>query len=341
MYKYVLAVIAVFIQLKCFSQCSYTISSSNGYNVIVKVLPSSIIPSTTNCPYGYNYNAVINYSVTFTGSNIPSSLYTLQGNLTCGSQSLFYDLPNNGGIGSYTTSSNPYISSDGNNIYTTHPNCRAANPSNLNCNSVSIQINGPGITNQTINCSTAVPLPIQLVYFSGSSLANGITLNWQTLTEKNNERFEIEKSVNGINWQVLENIAGSGTSVQLKNYSFLDLKALNGVNYYRLKQIDFDGQFKYSEIIYVFHSFEKPFCSVVWPNPFHSKFNFEIQASEPGKAVYRLFNELGIITQEKSLSYYKGKSEIEITIDDDRKGFYLLEIIFDDENKVHRKILKL
>src|ERR1700742_149682 len=95
-----------FFPLRSASQA--TVHSTTGYTVNMVVIPSTILPSTLSCTWGYNYNVRAGYVVTFTGTNIPSALYTLQGYLTCNSQQNFFSLPLHGGIGTATTTSNSW-----------------------------------------------------------------------------------------------------------------------------------------------------------------------------------------------------------------------------------------
>ena len=79
----------VLLQQYVWSQC--TVTSSDGYSVHIAITPKAIVVPPT-CPFGYTYNVTLDYSITFSGINIPGSLSTLQATLSCGSQTLFYDL---------------------------------------------------------------------------------------------------------------------------------------------------------------------------------------------------------------------------------------------------------
>lgn len=100
----------------------------------------------------------------------------------------------------------------------------------------------------TINC----PLPIELVSFEGRN--NGIynTLNWACATETNNDFFTLERSIDGVNWILVSTIDGAGTSSVGTFYSYNDFSYTRETyNYYRLKQTDFNGDYEYSDIIYI------------------------------------------------------------------------------------------
>ncbi|WP_026904263.1 T9SS type A sorting domain-containing protein [Pedobacter glucosidilyticus] len=91
-------------------------------------------------------------------------------------------------------------------------------------------------------------LPIQLSSFAAQAIDKTILLNWETLSETENASFEIERSVDGISFTKIGSKEGSGTTIALTKYRFVDENPLPGTNYYRLKQLDIDGK---SEILAV------------------------------------------------------------------------------------------
>jgi len=93
------------------------------------------------------------------------------------------------------------------------------------------------------------PLPVRLVDFT-SKCSQGVSrLNWVTASEENNEKFIVEQSNDGKLFESKGEVAGMGNSKELNSYSFEDRNPSYGISYYRLKQVDFDGQFEYSKII--------------------------------------------------------------------------------------------
>tara|TARA_B100000809_G_scaffold148705_1_gene146177 strand:- start:890 stop:2998 length:2109 start_codon:yes stop_codon:yes gene_type:complete len=109
-----------------------------------------------------------------------------------------------------------------------------------------------------------VVLPITLVNFSGVALKNGHNrINWTTSSEINNDYFELEKSENGIDFELVTTQNGAGNSTSTLRYFDYD-KSEKEITYYRLKQVDFDGRFSYSVIISVTNS-AKEFK--IYPNP--------------------------------------------------------------------------
>ena len=128
---------------------------------------------------------------------------------------------------------------------------------------------------------TIAPLPVELTSFSASIIDNKITLNWQTATELNNFGFEIERSnkneeignFEDLNlWEKVGFVGGNGNSSSPKSYSFTD-EIINGGSYlYRLKQIDFDGNYEYSDVIEITYHAAIPneySLDQNFPNPFN------------------------------------------------------------------------
>lgn len=92
-------------------------------------------------------------------------------------------------------------------------------------------------------------LPVELLHFTASATTESIELKWATASEFNNDYFTIERSNNGIDFYEIARMDGVGSSVDVNNYSIVDVQPIAGKSYYRLKQTDFDGTYTYSEIV--------------------------------------------------------------------------------------------
>lgn len=112
-----------------------------------------------------------------------------------------------------------------------------------------ILMGGPRRPSMQVYYSIFNPLPIELHNFNCKSFQKKVELNWSTSTEKDNAYFAIERSADGINFDEIGRVEGAGTSTSAKNYSFTDNLPTRGVNYYRLKQIDFNEMAKTYEPI--------------------------------------------------------------------------------------------
>lgn len=110
--------------------------------------------------------------------------------------------------------------------------------------------NRSGITSLTdFAIASGGVLPIRLTQLSAKALDNFTSLSWQTATEQDNDYFSIERSANGQSYREIGQVKGAGTSYEPKDYTFTDERPLPGKNYYRLRQVDFDGKYSYSPVV--------------------------------------------------------------------------------------------
>ncbi len=117
-------------------------------------------------------------------------------------------------------------------------------------------------------------LPVELVSFSAKKEQEAVVLKWQTASETNNEGFEVGHSTAGRDWEYLGFVAGYGNSASAHDYFFTHENPSNGINYYRLRQTDFDGQYDYSDIRSVeFAGTDEQLR--VFPNPAGSRANIQ------------------------------------------------------------------
>ena len=176
--------------------------------------------------------------------------------------------------------------------------------------------------------STDYAVPVELSIFTANVSNRIVTLNWQTETEVNNYGFQIERKseIEKRKWEELGFIEGHGNSNSPKTYSFSD-KNTNGstIFYYRLKQIDNNGVFEYSDIIEV--SLDKPTeygLGQNYPNPFNPTTNIQFTLPEAGEVNLSLYNMLG----EKVMELLNNKMEagyhnVELDASDLSSGVYI------------------
>jgi len=127
-----------------------------------------------------------------------------------------------------------------------------------------------------ISVSEVLLLPVEMFRFNVNCKGETIELTWSTHSESNNNYFTIERSTDAVNFEDVATVNGNGNSSTLINYNWIDDNPINGTAYYRLKQIDFNGEYEYHGIIPV--SCEQGGNISVYPNPFEN--NFTVQLSE-------------------------------------------------------------
>ena len=180
------------------------------------------------------------------------------------------------------------------------------------------------VVNNCSSCSETVlapVLPIELLFFNGKQEKKSVELSWATATELDNDYFSIEKSTDGIRWIVLENIQGAGNSTINLQYTFEDNAPESGIQYYRLKQTDFDGTFTYSAAIAInFEDTANANSISIYPNPNSSnQLNFRGIGLDVS---YTL--ELKKVTGE--LLYHQTVNTQSIALPDLEKGMYLITL---------------
>jgi hypothetical protein len=120
----------------------------------------------------------------------------------------------------------------------------------------------------TLNFSGCDPLPVELMSFTAVKKNGTVVLDWATALEKNNNRFVIERSNDGLNWTSIGEVMGMGNTNSIRNYSFTDTDPLDGISYYRLRQIDNNGNSSLSKIAVVQTSHQ---LASISPNPFDNQ----------------------------------------------------------------------
>ena len=178
--------------------------------------------------------------------------------------------------------------------------------------------------------TSANPLPVELTSFNAKSEAGKSMLNWQTTTEKNNEGFYIERSLDGENWETIDFVQGHGTTQETQNYTYIDERPLNIINYYRLKQIDYDGKFEYSKIIHLEIQESSNQTIKLFPNPAGNQ--VQIENSDLIGETVQVFSVHGQLVKE-----FKHQSNISnLLLTDMPSGIYFIKI----KNQVQKLIVE-
>lgn len=192
---------------------------------------------------------------------------------------------------------------------------------------------------------TLYPLPVELLSFSSFVVDNDVTLNWSTATETNNAGFQIERSkkleVRSEEWNSIGFVNGSGTTTKIKSYSYKDENLAAGKYLYRLKQIDLDGTFEYSNIIEAEVLSPSEFIlEQNYPNPFNPNTRIQFAIGSKQFVSLKIFNSLGeeaasLVNEEKSAGFYK----IDFNASHLSSGIYYYKIIAGDFVQTRKMIL--
>ena len=169
------------------------------------------------------------------------------------------------------------------------------------------------------NYESNIPTPVELTSFTTSKSGNSVILNWETATEVNNYGFDVESSNDNNNWTSIGFVDGHGNSNSPQSYSFV---ATDGAKYYRLKQVDTDGGFEYSNVVEVEGNLSYK-LSQNHPNPFNpsTKINFSIP--EAAKVSITIFNALGQeVAELANREFAKGNHSVDFNATNLTSGIY-------------------
>ena len=124
----------------------------------------------------------------------------------------------------------------------------------------------PGSLDFGTECSARLSLPVELSFFNARNVNGGNMLEWETLSEINNSHFEVQRSIDGKTFETISLVSGAGTTADAQQYNFKDSNP-SSVTYYRLKQVDHDGNYEYSNVVMVISRSLRTQELQVYPNP--------------------------------------------------------------------------
>ncbi len=175
-------------------------------------------------------------------------------------------------------------------------------------------------------------LPVEITSFNAIAQNNKVMLNWITGSELNNQYFEIEKSINGNQYEPIGRVAGKGTTSQTNSYSFTDHAPLAMINYYRLKQVDIDNRYKYSVVVTIKLDGKLKKSINIFPNPVSDKINFRISSDISANGFINITDALGQSIYRRNESFVRGDNVFALnSLKNLPKGVYTLQVVFDKE----------
>lgn len=154
-------------------------------------------------------------------------------------------------------------------------------------------------------------LPVEFVSFSGEWVNGDVLLHWSTATESNNDHFIVERSSDGEHFMAIGEVDGNGNTSFMSYYSFLDEYPLDITAYYRIKQVDVNGDYDYSSTIAMEKSSVKDELSTLHPNPAADHVVLVMDLEEDGAREIMIINSLGMEAGRTTMQLVKGRNEIE------------------------------
>jgi hypothetical protein len=189
------------------------------------------------------------------------------------------------------------------------------------------------LPNVTSNCAIISTLPVELLSFTGECYNQNIALEWSTATEINNDYFSIERSIDGVNWELVTKVEGAGNSSSIKTYSYIDVWQYMNKSYYRLKQTDFDGEFKNSSIIPIEKCGEDIIELAIYPNPVIEKLNLSYEGDKSQILSTSIYNLMGEIV------YYSEFYQSKIVFENKLNGVYFIHVNTTSKNSIEKFIV--
>jgi len=175
-----------------------------------------------------------------------------------------------------------------------------------------------------VSMNSLTPLPIDLIQFDAVNIDNVmVKLNWVTTSEKNNESFTIEHSMNTVDWEGFHKIEGAGNSSSFLSYVSFDENPFVGISYYRLKQTDFDGEFSYSPMRSVNIEMRLKSHIEIYPNPTNNKIT--IVGNKFKLEQIRIYNVLGENVTKHTTMLENNKTKVVLDLSGLNTGIYYVK----------------
>lgn len=183
------------------------------------------------------------------------------------------------------------------------------------------------------------PTPVELTDFSGTVEEKSVLLSWKTASEINHEKFELERSTQNQQWKKIHTAYGGNNSQSEKEYQYLDKEPAQGIQYYRLRQIDQDGSLTLSKVISINLLSSNQQLRKLYPNPNQSDFVYaDYVSSRQEKIDVLIYDITGKLIYSEQREVKKNENLIPVPTKDLTKGLYMFELN-NGEEKFHKKLI--
>lgn len=200
--------------------------------------------------------------------------------------------------------------------------------------------NIPSVTAGSVTVGVT-SFPVEMLGFEGKMVdANEVQLAWSTASELDNAYFEVQKSANGRDFRAIGEVAGAGTTNEVQSYTFEDRSAMVASNFYRLKQVDFNGTFSYSDIVEIradgfFNQLS------LFPNPAQNQLSVGLIAADMQAAYDLVVRDItGVIVEQKRVAAGAFSDRQQLDLSRMPRGVYYLELIRNDGQKYSSRFVK-
>ncbi len=171
-------------------------------------------------------------------------------------------------------------------------------------------------------------VPVELTSFTGTQNGNTVSLTWTTATETNNSGFAVERSTNNSEFSQIGFVQGFGSTTEPQSYSFSDKDLKAGTYYYRLKQVDYDGSYEYSNVVEVGVKGPAKFAlKQNYPNPFNPSTKISFELARDSHVLLTIYNALGQeVKQLVNDNLTSGIHEVDFSAEGLQSGVYFYKI---------------
>ncbi len=183
-------------------------------------------------------------------------------------------------------------------------------------------------------------LPVELTAFNANCTENATTINWQTASEHNSASFDVEKSRDGDNWNIIETVQAAGNSTSILDYSVTDAEQVSGVVYYRLNQIDQNGASKIYGPISANCGEAVDFTAIVFPNPASGMVTIEMNTPIAQTVSIQICGTDGKAIMQRNNTLELGTTQIPLSIESLKAGVYTVKVSGENTMKTIKLIVQ-
>jgi hypothetical protein len=185
---------------------------------------------------------------------------------------------------------------------------------------------GGGVSNSGVVGSSAGPLPVELILFDGVSEGNYNSIYWKSAVETNFRHYELESSEDGVNFNKITTVNPIGNVSSSNDYNYLDFNPYSPITYYRLKMVDLDYTFEYSNIISIENGINKTGTLVVYPNPASNELYVKLSVPNERNALIEIRDILGRPIYQQTVDLTQSVNNNYINTTNFAAGTYIITI---------------